>query len=48
MLANTSLRGGVSNVFNTEPPFLDDTRGGCTGVIASRGRTYTMQVSKRF
>ena len=47
-LANTSLRAGVSNVFNTEPPFLDETRAGYTGVIAARGRTYTMQVSKRF
>ena len=44
---NVAIRVGVSNVFDVEPPFLDNTVAGYTGVVAPRGRTYSLQLSKR-
>jgi iron complex outermembrane recepter protein len=47
-LRNVSVRAGVSNVFDAEPPFADETRGAYTGTVNARGRVINLQASKRF
>jgi iron complex outermembrane recepter protein len=48
-LANTSLRFGVVNVFNEEPPVESDSRGYGTSVYntLARGRSWSVQVTKK-
>jgi outer membrane receptor protein involved in Fe transport len=47
-LAHVSLRFGVSNVFNAEPPFADENRGAYTGTVNPRGRVFNLSATKRF
>ncbi|MES2694736.1 MAG: hypothetical protein V4773_14780, partial [Verrucomicrobiota bacterium] len=49
-LKDTSLRFGVNNVFNAEPPLSADSRGYEPSLynVMARGRTYSMQVTKKF
>jgi hypothetical protein len=48
-LNQTSVRIGVNNVFNTEPPLSADSRGYEPSVhnVMARGRTYSLQVTKK-
>lgn len=48
-LNETSIRLGVNNVFNTEPPLSSDSRGYEPSLynVMARGRTYSLQVTKK-
>ena len=48
ILSNLTVRVGVNNVFDTDPPVADESRGYRTGGSNPRGRQYYMQVSKTF
>jgi iron complex outermembrane receptor protein len=45
-LRNTSLRLGVNNVFNTDPPISDATFGYTSGTYNPRGRQYWLELAK--
>lgn len=45
---NVNLRIGVNNVFNTDPPLADESRGYRGGGVNPRGRQYYLQISKIF
>ncbi len=47
-LRGVTVRGGINNVFDTEPPLADEQYGYFTGSANARGRQFTMDVSKRF
>ncbi|MBP7140909.1 MAG: TonB-dependent receptor [Opitutaceae bacterium] len=49
-LNDTTVRLGVVNLTDETPPLVSDSRGYETGVynLMARGRTYSMQVTKRF
>lgn len=47
-LKGVSLRGGINNVFDTEPALVDEQYGYQAGTFNVRGRQFTMEVSKRF
>ncbi len=47
-LRGVTVRGGINNVFDTEPPLADEQYGYFTGSANARGRQFTMEVSKRF
>lgn len=47
-LKGVSLRGGINNVFDTEPALADEQYGYQAGTFNVRGRQFTMEVSKRF
>ena len=47
-LQGTSLRLGMNNVFETNPPQSSDQYGFRTSTANPRGRQFTMEVSKRF
>ncbi|MBL9188240.1 MAG: TonB-dependent receptor [Opitutaceae bacterium] len=48
-LSNTSVRFGLVNLFNKEPPLNSDSRGYDTAVYApmARGRTWSVQLTKK-
>jgi iron complex outermembrane receptor protein len=48
-LNNTSLRLGVNNVLDAQPPLSSDSRGYEVGLYntMARGRTYSLQVTKK-
>jgi iron complex outermembrane receptor protein len=48
-LNQTSVRIGVNNVFNTEPPLSADSRGYEPSLynVMARGRTYSLQITKK-
>lgn len=48
-LANTSVRFGVVNIFNLEPPLTSNARGYDPTVYGTlaRGRTYSLEISKK-
>jgi outer membrane receptor protein involved in Fe transport len=48
-LNQTSIRFGVNNVFNAEPPLSADSRGYEPSLynVLARGRTYSLQVTKK-
>jgi outer membrane receptor protein involved in Fe transport len=49
LLGNTSLRVGVNNVFDAEPPIADEDYGYRRGAATNpRGRTFYSQITKRF
>ncbi len=47
-LQGTSVRLGMNNVFDTEPPLTSDQYGFRTSTANPRGRQFTMEVSKKF
>lgn len=47
-LSGLRLRVGVNNVADKEPPLTDDIRGTLAGSVSTRGRVYTIDLSKRF
>jgi outer membrane receptor protein involved in Fe transport len=47
-LRDTSLRFGINNVLDTDPPLTSDQYGFRTGTANPRGRQFTMEVSKKF
>ena len=47
-LQGVTLRGGINNVFDTEPALADEQYGYQPGSFNVRGRQFTMEVSKRF
>ena len=48
-LRNTSLRLGVNNLFDAQPPLSADSRGYDPAIynVMARGRTYSLQVTKK-
>ena len=47
-LRGVTVRGGINNVFDREPPFSDEGLGYQGGTSNVRGRQFTMEMSKRF
>jgi outer membrane receptor protein involved in Fe transport len=47
-MKGVTVRGGVNNVFDTDPPLADEQYGYQSGTANVRGRQFTMEVSKRF
>lgn len=47
-LQGTSVRLGMNNVLDTDPPLTADQYGFRTGAANPRGRQFTMEVSKKF
>ena len=47
-LRGVTLRGGINNVFDSDPELADEQYGYFTGSANPRGRQFTMDVSKRF
>lgn len=45
---NVTIRVGVNNVFDTNPPIADESRGYRTGGSNPRGRQFYMQLTKTF
>ncbi len=47
-LEGVTIRGGINNVFDTDPELADEQYGYQAGTFNVRGRQFTMEVSKRF
>ncbi len=47
-LKGVTVRGGINNVFDTDPQLADEQYGYVSGSANPRGRQFTMEVSKRF
>ena len=47
-LSGVTIRGGINNIFDTEPALVDEQYGYQPGTFNVRGRQFTMEVSKRF
>jgi outer membrane receptor protein involved in Fe transport len=49
-LNNTSVRVGVNNLFDAEPPLSSDSRGYDPSLYntMARGRSYSLQLTKKF
>lgn len=47
-LRGVTVRGGINNVFDREPPISDEGLGYQGGTSNVRGRQFTMEMSKRF
>jgi outer membrane receptor protein involved in Fe transport len=47
-LRGVTVRGGINNVFDTEPALVDEQYGYQPGTFNVRGRQFTMEVTKRF
>jgi hypothetical protein len=47
-LRGVTVRCGVNNVFDTEPPLADEQYGYFTGSANARGRTFTFDLSRKF
>lgn len=47
-LEGTTVRLGVNNLFNTDPPYAPGSRGTRDGDFEVRGRAYYLELSKRF
>ena len=48
LLRGTTVRVGVNNVFDREPPFAPDNTGTSLGSFDPRGRAYYAEVSRKF
>ncbi|MGH7955780.1 MAG: TonB-dependent receptor domain-containing protein, partial [Opitutaceae bacterium] len=48
LLGNITARFGVTNVFDEEPPLADESRGYQGGTVSAKGRSYYLEVTKRF
>lgn len=47
VLRNVTVRFGITNVFDEEPPIADESRGYQGGTVSAKGRSYYLEVSKR-
>lgn len=47
-LRGVTVRGGINNVFDTDPALVDERPGYQPGTFNPRGRQFTMEISKRF
>ncbi len=47
-LRGVNVRGGINNVFDTEPPLADEQFGYMGGTANVRGRQFTLEVSRSF
>jgi outer membrane receptor protein involved in Fe transport len=47
-LKGVTVRGGLNNVLDTEPPLADEPFGFATGTANPRGRQFTVEVAKKF
>ncbi len=47
-LRGVTVRTGINNVFDTEPPLADEQYGYKSGTANVRGRQFTLQISKQF
>lgn len=47
-LKGVTVRGGINNVFDTDPQLADEQYGYQSGSFNVRGRQFTMEVSKKF
>ena len=47
-LRGVTVRGGINNVLDTEPPLADEQYGYFTGSANPRGRTFTLDISRKF
>ena len=47
-MKDVSVRVGMNNVFNDDPPFLGDNNGTSTGNYDLRGRLYYVELTKKF
>jgi outer membrane receptor protein involved in Fe transport len=45
---NLTVRFGVTNLFDEEPPTADESRGYQGGTISAKGRGYYLEVSRKF
>jgi outer membrane receptor protein involved in Fe transport len=45
---SVSVRFGVTNLFDEEPPAADDSKGYQAGTVGAKGRSYYVEVSKKF
>ncbi len=48
LLKGVTVRGGINNVFDTDPHVADEQYGYKTGSFNPRGRQFTMEIAKRF
>ncbi|MBC7368839.1 MAG: hypothetical protein H7343_18845 [Undibacterium sp.] len=47
-LKGVSVRGGINNVMDEEPPLADEQYGYQSGTANVRGRQFTCEVSRKF
>jgi iron complex outermembrane receptor protein len=47
-LRDTSVRVGVTNVLDDDPPLADESRGYQGGTVSAKGRSYYMEISRKF
>lgn len=47
-LRGTTVRGGINNVFDEDPPITDEQFGYRSGAFNPRGRQFTMDITKKF
>ncbi|MBP8257824.1 MAG: TonB-dependent receptor, partial [Opitutaceae bacterium] len=47
-LRGVTVRGGINNVFDTDPALADEQFGYRSGTFNVRGRQFTMEISKKF
>ncbi len=47
ILRNVTVRAGVTNVFDEEPPIADESRGYQGGTVSAKGRALYLQISKK-
>ena len=48
IIKNVNLRLGVTNLTDEEPPIADESRGYQGGTISAKGRSFYLEVSKKF
>jgi iron complex outermembrane receptor protein len=48
LLRNITARFGVTNIFDEEPPIADESRGYQGGTVSAKGRSYYLEISKKF
>jgi iron complex outermembrane receptor protein len=47
-IKNLTVRVGITNLTDEEPPIADESRGYQGGTVSAKGRSYYMEVSKKF
>jgi iron complex outermembrane receptor protein len=47
-LRNTTVRGGINNVLDTDPSLADEQYGYFSGTANPRGRAFTLEISRKF
>ncbi len=48
LLADLSIRLGVTNLTDEEPPLADESRGYQGGTVSAKGRSYYLEVTRKF